>query len=282
MQLEKLQLKAFVRKSENGRLTVVASDETVDRSGESIPIDTWDLTNFRKSPRLLIDHDYSVKSIVGLAENIRTENRQLLFEPLFHAITQAARETDEMVVQGFLDTVSVGFQRKEVDGRIANELLEISFVAVPCNPSARTLSVKEIGPEEERAVEAFVSKTEEPETPPAPDPIPPKEEETKTELEAEEKAGRTLSEKSRQSIESTINLLEQANGALRQLLDTAGSQGSEGKTSDDGGTPKQRSSGAGSDEEVFKQWLLMKQVLRAVNTATSDALAKSKIFIRQK
>ena len=37
------------------------------------------------------------------------ENRQLLFEPLFHDITDAARETKEMVEQGFLDTVSVGF-----------------------------------------------------------------------------------------------------------------------------------------------------------------------------
>jgi len=75
--------------------------------------------------------------------------------------------------------------------------------------------------------------------------------------------------------------LEQASGALEQLLNGAEAQSTEGKDAVDGGTPKQRSSDEGSDEEVFKQWLLQRQVLRAVNTATSEALAKSKLFIRK-
>ena len=273
MQTEKLQLKASVRKSSDELITVVASDETIDRSGEAIPVSSWDLSNFQKSPRLLIDHDYSVKSIVGLAENIRMENRQLLFEPLFHDITSAARETKELVEQGFLDTVSVGFMRNQSqDGSIKNELLEVSFVAVPCNPNARTLSVKDIGPDEEKAVEAFIGKTEEPEKP-AEEPKPP---------EPEVKAGRTISADTEEQIENAINLLDQATGALKQLLSAAGDQGTEGKDAPDGSAPKQRSSDEGSDEEVFKQWLLQRQVLRAVNTATSEALAKSKLFIRTK
>lgn len=277
MQTEKLQLKASVRKSSDGLITVVASDETIDRSGEAIPVSSWDLSNFQKSPRLLIDHDYSVKSIVGLAENIRMENRQLLFEPLFHDITSAARETKELVEQGFLDTVSVGFMRNQSqDGSIKNELLEVSFVAVPCNPNARTLSVKDIGPDEEKAVEAFIGKTEEPEKPVEPPPA-----ETK-QPEAAAKAGRTISADTEEQIENAINLLDQATGALKQLLNAAGDQGSEGDDAPDGSAPKQRSSDEGSDEEVFKQWLLQRQVLRAVNTATSEALAKSKLFIRTK
>jgi HK97 family phage prohead protease len=272
METEKLQLKATITKTTDGRVTVVASDETIDRSGEAIPVSSWDLGNFKKSPRLLIDHDYSVKSIVGLAQNIRTENRQLLFEPLFHDITDAARETKELVEQGFLDTVSVGFMRNQSqDGSIKNELLEVSFVAVPCNPNARTLSVKDIGPDEEKAVEAFIGKTEEPEEKPA-EPKPP---------EPEAKAGRTISADTRTQIENAINLLEQASDALEQLLNGAGDQGTEGKDAPGGSAPKQRSSDEGSDEEVFKQWLLQRQVLRAVNTATSEALAKSKLFIKK-
>jgi hypothetical protein len=278
MQTEKLQLKAFAQKSEDGRVTVIASDETVDRSGEVVPIDAWDLSNFRRSPRLLIDHDYSVKSVVGLAENIRVQGRQLLFDPLFHEITQAAKETKQMVEQGFLDTVSVGFLRKEEGGCIVNELLEVSFVAVPCNPNARTLSVKDIGPDEEKAVEAFVAKTGEAEK----EPEKPTEPEGEKAVEMEEKSGRAISEKNRQTLQSAIENMTQAIGALQQLLDAAEAQGSEGKVHDGDGSPKQRSSDAGSDEEVFKQWLLMKQVLRAVNTATSDALSKSKLFIRSK
>jgi hypothetical protein len=280
METQKLQLKAFAQKAGDGRITVIASDETVDRSGEVVPIDAWDLANFRQSPRLLIDHDYSVKSVVGLAENIRVQGRQLLFDPLFHEITQAARETKQMVEQGFLDTVSVGFLRREEGGRILNELLEVSFVAVPCNPNARTLSVKDIGPDEEKAVEAFVAKTQEP-IPTEESQKPEEQEESKT-VESEVKAGRVISEKNRQTLQSAIEYMTQASGALQQLLDAAEAQGSEGKVHDGDGSSKQRSSDAGSDEEVFKQWLLMKQVLRAVNTATSDALAKSKLFIRSK
>lgn len=280
METQKLQLKAFAQKSEDGRITVIASDETVDRSGEVVPIDAWDLANFRQSPRLLIDHDYSVKSVVGLAENIRVQGRQLLFDPLFHEITQAARETKQMVEQGFLDTVSVGFLRREEGGRILNELLEVSFVAVPCNPNARTLSVKDIGPDEEKAVEAFVAKTQDPV--PTEEPPKPEEQEESKAVEPEAKAGRVISEKNRQTLQSAIEYMTQASGALQQLLDAAEAQGSEGKVHDGDGSSRQRSSDAGSDEEVFKQWLLMKQVLRAVNTATSDALSKSKLFIRSK
>lgn len=280
METQKLQLKAFTQKAGDGRITVIASDETVDRSGEVVPIDAWDLANFRQSPRLLIDHDYSVKSVVGLAENIRVQGRQLLFDPLFHEITQAARETKQMVEQGFLDTVSVGFLRREEGGRILNELLEVSFVAVPCNPNARTLSVNDIGPDEEKAVEAFVAKTQEP-IPTEESQKPEEQEESKT-IEPEAKAGRVISEKNRQTLQSAIEYMTQASGALQQLLDAAEAQGSEGKVHDGDGSSKQRSSDAGSDEEVFKQWLLMKQVLRAVNTATSGALSKSKLFIRSK
>jgi hypothetical protein len=161
-----------------------------------------------------------------------------------------------------------------------NELLEVSFVAVPCNPNARTLSVKDIGPDEEKAVEEFVSKTQED----APETALEKTEDLEKEkgIETEEKAGRVISEKNRQTLQSAIDSMTQAIGALQQLLDAAEAQGSEGKVHDGDGSPKQRSSDAGSDEEVFKQWLLMKQVLRAVNTATSDALSKSKLFIRSK
>ncbi len=281
MQTETLQLKAAVTKAADGRVTIVASDETIDRSGEAIPVASWDLSNFQKSPRLLIDHDYSVKSIVGLAENIRAENRQLLFEPLFHDITDAARQTKEMVEQGFLDTVSVGFMRNQAqDGLIKNELFEISFVAVPCNPNARTLSVKDIGTDEAKAVEAFIRKTEESTEVEKSEEIQTPQCEDALKLERSAKTDNLISRDVRSQIEATINSLKQTSGALEQLLSGVEVQGIDGGKAPDGSAPKQRSSDAGREEEVFKQWLLMKQVLRAVNTASSDALAKSKLFIR--
>lgn len=150
-------LKAIRTKAADGSVEFVASDETLDRSGESIPASSWDLENFLKSPRLLVDHDYSVKSVVGIAEDTRVEGKQLKFKPKFHEITELAKTVAEMVAQKILDTVSVGFLRKQQeDGSVKNELMEISFVAVPANPNARRLAVKTLDDAETKAVEAFL------------------------------------------------------------------------------------------------------------------------------
>ncbi len=262
-------IRATVEKDANGRATIVASDDTVDRSGESIPVLSWDLSNFQKSPRLLIDHDYSVKSIVGIAQNIRVQEGKLVFEPLFHGITDVARQVKEMVDQGFLDTVSVGFLRKQSEEAVQNELMEISFVAVPCNPNARTLAVKDIEPDVEKAVEDFVNasavQTEAP------------KEEAKA-VEPEVKEGRVLSDKNRSVIQDAIDSMNETIAALQELLDATDPQGDDGDEADDGkGSPKQRSNGAGSATEALEKWLEMRKVLRAVNTATSDALSRAKL-----
>ncbi|MFA6429749.1 MAG: hypothetical protein WCV84_04610 [Patescibacteria group bacterium] len=380
--IKHLQCKAFVEKA-NGLLTVVASDETVDRSGESIPISSWDLTNFQKSPRLLIDHDYSVKSIVGVADNIRTQDGKLMFEPRFHEITDAARECKALVEQGFLDTVSVGFISRMKDGKVTNELLEVSFVAVPCNPNARTMAL-----EEELAVKSFMKdagvEEVKPEEKPVEEPSKPEEKpenageepvgegsgeepqeavekglvydtlEAASEIRSQKysimdpivyafwdfvdafmldstpieslsalcedykatmtqlmtagvqmekqekplvkamavwsmktyqemtKSGRVLSDANRTIIQNAIAQMNEANSALQTLLDATDPQGTEEKAQDGKGAPKQRSSGAGFDDEAqLKSWLLMRRALRAVNSATSEVLAKSKITLKK-
>lgn len=136
-------IEAQLKKNDDGGLTFIASDETLDRSGEVIPIDSWNLDNFKKNPVLLVNHDYQVQNIVGMARNIRKEAKKLIFDPVFHGITQLSREVKEMVEAGFLNTVSVGFMPHgpEKDGdRPTNELFEISFVPVPANPSAERLN----------------------------------------------------------------------------------------------------------------------------------------------
>lgn len=113
-------------------IVFVATDETMDRHGEVIPMDSWDTENYERAPRLLVDHDHRVEKIVGKAENIKKTAKRMTFTPLFHGITEVSRETEAMVKQGFLDTVSVGFIPHEK----TNELVEISFVTVPANPNA--------------------------------------------------------------------------------------------------------------------------------------------------
>ena len=166
---QKIQLRAYAEKTAQGGIRIVATDETMDRSGESIPFESWDLSNFQKSPRLLVDHDYSVAAIVGKCSNLEKNaaTRAITFEPVFHDITQVAKDTRALVEQGFLDTVSVGFMRKtDEKGNVTNELMEISFVAVPANPNARALSVKAIAPGDEKAIKEFVEKQDDSEQDP--------------------------------------------------------------------------------------------------------------------
>lgn len=139
--MKKTFIEAKVKK-EGDDIIFVASDETLDRGGEVLPIDAWDLKNFKKNPVLLVNHDYRVENIVGMAEKIWVEGKQLLFKPLFHGITELSREVKEMVEKGFLNTVSVGFMphgpQKDGD-RPSFELFEVSFVPVPMNPSAERI-----------------------------------------------------------------------------------------------------------------------------------------------
>lgn len=161
---DKSYIEARLEKS-GGTIEFVASDETLDRQGEVIPIDSWDLANFKRNPVLLVNHDYQVQNIVGRAENVRIDKRAgkaaLLFEPIFHGITQLAREVEAMVQEGILNTVSVGFLRSgpSKDGdKPHNELMEISFVPVPANPRAeriRSLLDPQLSETELAAVKSF-------------------------------------------------------------------------------------------------------------------------------
>lgn len=139
----------------------VATDETVDRHNESIPMDSWDLENYLAAPRLLVDHDHRVEKIVGRAADITMTGKRMTFRPEFHDITQLAREVKQMVLDGHLNTVSVGFiphppeKGKEYG---INELVEISFVTVPANPSAqrvKSLLDEAEKDEEKQLVEKF-------------------------------------------------------------------------------------------------------------------------------
>lgn len=129
---------------------IVASDETVDRYGDVIEAGGWELDNYSRNPVMLVDHDYSVLSIVGVTEP-RVDSRALIAR-----FTLDPPETNRMaaivhnlLANRSLRAVSVGFVPKaykrivDEEGNwsggyrfTAQELVEISWVAVPANPSA--------------------------------------------------------------------------------------------------------------------------------------------------
>ena len=147
--MEKLYTTAYIEDiEENGQTTklFVASDETVDRQGEIISVDGWQLDNFKQNPVLLWGHDQN-KPTVGRAKRIGYKtisgNKKLTFEPEFHRKDEFSRLIADLVDEGWVKTTSVGFLPKEMEDNkyTKQELLEISFVNVPANPNALGLAM---------------------------------------------------------------------------------------------------------------------------------------------
>lgn len=134
----KYHLNAKIKKLGNV-ITVIASNETLDRHGEVLKIEDWDLVQFKRAPRMLIDHDHRVEKIVGKWLNPRIENGELLLDADFHKITQLSKEVAKMVAEEYLNSVSVGAiyhspKREGEKGKL--ELIETSWVTVGANPDA--------------------------------------------------------------------------------------------------------------------------------------------------
>lgn len=179
--MEKQFVKALVERID-GKMVAVATDETVDRVGDSLKIELWDTKNYKRNPVLLWAHDYRQMPI-GVAKNLRVEGRKMLFEPVFHEITEAARAVGQMFAEGIMSAFSVGFlQKVEYDKngqekQRAYELLEISAVPVPANPRAlvlqRAFEDGQPSADEKAAVELWMKDFHDEPVEPPPSSVPP-------------------------------------------------------------------------------------------------------------
>lgn len=139
-------------------LDFVLSDATVDRYGDIVEPDGWDLTWFLKNPIALFGHSNSFP--IGTWSNLRVEGGKLIGRLNLAARGTSARidELIGLVEQGVLRAVSVGFiprKSQPIDPEepykgvrfLEQELLETSLVSVPANPAAlavaKSLSVSE-------------------------------------------------------------------------------------------------------------------------------------------
>lgn len=144
-----------VAKGDGDLYTVVVSDETKDRYGDVIDVAGWKLDNYGKNPVWLVDHWYTVESIVGRGLNGRVVDKKLVFDFVPDPVNSSPK-TDIVLAKldsGSLRTVSVGFLplvwekvRDDKDNWTGEyhfkeqELLENSWVAVPANPNALLVS----------------------------------------------------------------------------------------------------------------------------------------------
>lgn len=141
------QIKALVEKV-NGKLVGVASSESKDRSGERLRVSGWDFTNFNKNPVLQFAHKHDEPPI-GLVANLRIVGNKVFFDPIFHTITQLAREVKAMyeAEPPIMRAFSVGFIPKAYDEKDRSivtemELLEISAVPIGSNYDALLVVAK--------------------------------------------------------------------------------------------------------------------------------------------
>ena len=139
-----------IKEVKQGRtFRVVASTEDSDRSWEIIKANGWDYSNFMKNPVIIANHVYKIENIVGKATDIYVKDNQLIIEWIFSEANPLGKLLADLYDEGMVKTVSVWFipkARDDGDKRIITnaELLELSFVAVPCNPNALSLDQKSL------------------------------------------------------------------------------------------------------------------------------------------
>lgn len=136
------QVKQFGQE-EDRILRFIGSTEASDRDGDIILASGWELDNYKANPVFLWAHDYS-KPPIGKAIDVRVRNKQLIFDIQFpeEGVYPLADTVYKLYKGGFLNATSVGFVDKQKEP-IANgykyirqELLELSAVPVPSNPTA--------------------------------------------------------------------------------------------------------------------------------------------------
>lgn len=149
--MEKFYTKATITAaaSSEADFVAVASTSIEDRHGEIVSVEGWDYKDFKKNPVLLWAHDH-YEMAVGQAKKIWVEGTgkkaKFMIEGFIHEETEKARALKQLVKQGIIKTMSVGFRPLEMDGNTftSQELLEVSFVNVPANPQAMISAYKSL------------------------------------------------------------------------------------------------------------------------------------------
>lgn len=147
-----------LQKAKDGSLVAVASTNSIDRHGEVVDNNGWDLKAYKKNPLILWAHDHSEPAI-GMSAKTWIEGTgkkaQLMIKPVLHDVTEKAKAVKTLVEMGVIKSLSVGFKPIESKDGVTfdkNELLEVSVVNVPANADAMMMAykgLKEAGFEDE-------------------------------------------------------------------------------------------------------------------------------------
>lgn len=153
-------------------LTFVASTAGVKRDGLDLDQSAWYLDNYRANPVVLWGHDYMGQRLpIGKAAPYVKDDK-LMADIEFDQNDEFARKVEGKYRDGYLHTVSVGWNMIERDGRQMYELLDISAVPVPGDPDAliqrQTSGLRSLVKSISRALDFAEEATPPPATEPAP------------------------------------------------------------------------------------------------------------------
>jgi len=154
-----------------GLISAVVSTEDVDRDGDVIRQEGWNLTHFSAHPILLSSHNYrGLTNQIGEWIRMSVEDNQLVGHAQYY-INEGNEEADwgfKLATKGRA-AFSVGFvpdmsqaKQIEVNGNISyefhgQELLEVSQVTVPSNPQAlQAMKGMSLHPDVEMLVEEML------------------------------------------------------------------------------------------------------------------------------
>lgn len=130
---------------DSGTFEVVVSTADMDRQGESVDQNGWDLSLFKMNPVVLFGHDYYSLPI-GICDSIELIDGKLVAKGRFAPMdaNPFAQQVRKLYDLNILRATSVGFIVREAQGRVITkaELIEFSFVPVPANPYA--LSMRDV------------------------------------------------------------------------------------------------------------------------------------------
>jgi HK97 family phage prohead protease len=126
----------------------IFSDATVDRYGDSIDPNGWDIRNFLRNPIALFGHQGGFP--IGTWKNVQVKDGALRGRLVMAAKGTSARIDELRALRdaGILKAVSVGFSPIESEPLmqtggtkyVRSELVEVSLVSVPANPNAMEIS----------------------------------------------------------------------------------------------------------------------------------------------
>lgn len=140
-----------IGQEEDRVIRFTTSTEAIDRDGDIINVDGWQLQNYMKNPIILYGHNYEGLP-VGKSVNVQVDsiNKKLVQDVKFPNKDEYefADTVYRLVKAGYLNATSVGFIGLEAEPRLdekgnylgkrykKQELLETSIVPVPSNPTA--------------------------------------------------------------------------------------------------------------------------------------------------